>query len=34
MSPGFDYADYTIGVREDLIAQYPDGAEMIREYTR
>jgi len=34
MSPGFDYADYETGVREELIAHYPDVAEMIREYTR
>jgi predicted cupin superfamily sugar epimerase len=34
MSPGFDYADYETGVREELISQYPDVAEMIREYTR
>jgi hypothetical protein len=34
MSPGFDYADYETGVRDELIAQYPDAAEMIREYTR
>ena len=34
MSPGFDYADYATGVREELMAQYPDVAEMIRAYTR
>jgi uncharacterized protein len=34
MSPGFDYADYVTGVREELIAQYPDVAEMIRRYSR
>ncbi len=34
MSPGFDYADYVIGVRDALIAQYPDAAEMIRQYTK
>ena len=34
MSPGFDYADFQIGDREQLIAQYPDAAEMIRQYTR
>jgi len=34
MSPGFDYADYGTGVRDELIAEYPDVAEMIREYTR
>ena len=31
MSPGFDYADFQIGDREQLIAQYPDAAEMIRD---
>jgi hypothetical protein len=34
MSPGFDYADYETGVRDDLIAQYPDAGEKIRQYTR
>jgi uncharacterized protein len=34
MSPGFDYADYETGVREELVAQYPGMAEKIREYTR
>lgn len=34
MSPGFDYADYETGVRDELIAQYPDMAGMIRRYTR
>ena len=34
MSPGFDYADYVTGVRDELIAQYLDVAEMIRKYTR
>ena len=34
MSPGFDYADYETGVRDELAAQYPDVAELIREYTR
>jgi uncharacterized protein len=34
MSPGFDYADYETGVREELVAQYPEMAEKIREYTR
>jgi uncharacterized protein len=33
MSPGFDYADYESGARDELIAQYPDVAEMIRQYT-
>ena len=34
MSPGFDYADYETGVRDELIAQYPGAAELIRDYTR
>ena len=34
MSPGFDNADYGTGVRDELIAQYPDFAEVIRQYTR
>jgi len=34
MSPGFDYADFELGNREQLMAQYPGVAEMIRQYTR
>jgi predicted cupin superfamily sugar epimerase len=34
MSPGFDYADYEHGDREQLNAQYPGAAESIRQYTR
>ena len=34
MSPGFDYADYEKGVRDELIAQYPEVAAEIRRYTR
>lgn len=34
MAPGFDYADYEQGGRSDLIAQYPEHADMIRELTR
>jgi predicted cupin superfamily sugar epimerase len=34
MSPGFNYADYETGDREQLIAQYPGAAESIRQYTR
>lgn len=34
MSPGFDYADYETGVREELAAQYPEVAEEIGRYTR
>ena len=34
MSPGFDYADYETGARDELIVQYPDVADAIRLYTR
>jgi predicted cupin superfamily sugar epimerase len=34
MSPGFDYADYENGNGDELIAQYPGAAELIRQYTR
>jgi len=34
MSPGFDYADYQNGVRAELVDQYPDVADAIRQYTR
>jgi len=34
MSPGFDYADYENGDREELIAEYPRVASDIRSYTR
>jgi len=34
MSPGFDYADYETGSRDELIAQYSEAAAMIRRYTR
>jgi len=34
MSPGFDYADFELGDREQLMAQYPGAAETIRRFTR
>ncbi len=34
MSPGFDYADYEPGVRDQLITQYPTASDLIRDYTR
>jgi uncharacterized protein len=34
MAPGFDYADYETGGRNDLIDQYPSYAEVIRRLTR
>ena len=33
MAPGFDYADYEVGARENLISRYPKEAEMIRQLT-
>jgi uncharacterized protein len=33
MAPGFDSADYKTGVREDLMARYPEEAEMIQQLT-
>lgn len=33
VAPGFDYADYEAGMRDELIAQYPQFAEMIRRLT-
>ena len=34
MAPGFDYKDFELGNRDELAAQYPGVAEMIRQYTR
>ena len=34
MSPGFDYADYETGVQDELIAQYPEVADLIRQYAK
>jgi hypothetical protein len=34
MSPGFAQTDYEGGNREELIAQHPAAANLIREYTR
>jgi uncharacterized protein len=34
MAPGFDYADYEQGRREELIGLYPDFAEQITRLTR
>jgi hypothetical protein len=33
VAPGFDYADYEAGRREELLARYPAFAEMIRRLT-
>ncbi len=34
VSPGFEYTDYTTGVRDELTQQYPEYAEVIAELTR
>jgi uncharacterized protein len=34
MAPGFDYADYQTGARDQLIAQYPGQRERIKALTR
>jgi predicted cupin superfamily sugar epimerase len=34
MAPGFDYADYESGVREELLARYPSHGELIVRLTR
>ncbi|OJW08534.1 MAG: hypothetical protein BGO49_12655 [Planctomycetales bacterium 71-10] len=34
MAPGFDYADYEQGRRDDLVARYPDAAGWIAKLTR
>ena len=34
MSPGFDAADFEIGMRDELSVRYPDCAEMIAILTR
>lgn len=34
MAPGFDYADYEQGRRDDLVARYPAAAEWIAKLTR
>jgi predicted cupin superfamily sugar epimerase len=33
VAPGFEYADYESGVRQDLLTQYPAFADMIRRLT-
>lgn len=34
VAPGFDFADYTHGQRDNLLADFPDFAELIRALTR
>lgn len=33
VAPGFDYADYEHGARDELLKGWPDAAEMIRDLT-
>lgn len=34
VSPGFEYADFELGVREDLVAAHPGEQELVRRFTR
>jgi len=34
VSPGFDYADFAMPTRDDLLARFPQHAELIRRLTR
>jgi predicted cupin superfamily sugar epimerase len=34
VAPGFDYADYTTGRRDELTTAFPDFAELITALTR
>ena len=34
VAPGFDFADFELASRETLIAQHPDHANVIRQFTR
>jgi predicted cupin superfamily sugar epimerase len=34
VSPGFDFADLTLGCAEELLAAYPEQAELIRRLGR
>jgi predicted cupin superfamily sugar epimerase len=34
MAPGFDYADYEQGLRQELVRHYPEYAAAIRRLTR
>jgi len=33
VTPGFDYADFELGDREELVAAYPSCADLVRELT-
>lgn len=34
VAPGFDYQDFEIGERDELVTEYPQWAEMIQQLTR
>jgi predicted cupin superfamily sugar epimerase len=34
VAPGFDYEDFEIGKREELVTEFPQFAEMIQQLTR
>jgi len=34
VAPGFEYVDFAAGDRSELVAQYPDHAELIAALTR
>ena len=34
VAPGFDFADFEMGAPDDLLSQYPQHADIIRELTR
>ena len=34
VSPGFDYADMTLGRTSELLERFPDHAELIRQLSR
>ncbi|CAD5125475.1 unnamed protein product [Dimorphilus gyrociliatus] len=34
VSPGFDFADFELGMREQLLAKYPQHSEIITRFTR
>ena len=34
VSPGFEYEDFELGLRENLLARFPQQAEAVRSLTR
>lgn len=34
VAPGFDFADFSIPSREELLREYPDRRELVLEFTR